>query len=90
MKKVDYNELLSTEMKLLIVQGQTLVSQTNKRVSEQFQNVDLICRLQLRDDCKAVERFIKKFKKGKVTDGDMEELSKAMTRLQTSADAILK
>ena len=90
MKKVDYNELLSNEMKLLIVQGQTLVSQTHERVTEQFKDVDLICRLQLRDDCKAVERFIKKFKKGRVTDKDMEELNKAVIRLQTSADAILK
>lgn len=81
---------LPTEWKELIVNGQTLVDETKKRMKTQPKPVDLICRLQLRDDCKAVERFIKILGKRKTSQQDAKNLELAILRLETSSRGILK
>ncbi|MDD3278520.1 MAG: hypothetical protein PHG16_06510 [Lachnospiraceae bacterium] len=81
---------MSTELKILIVQGQTLVDQTRKEVKEPGRRLDLTCRLQLRDDCGVVEKYIKKIYSGKARRKVEEELKMAVLRLQTTADGILR
>ena len=59
-------------------------------VKEQGWEVDLTCKLQLRDDCAAIEKLIKKIEKGKYKQKDLEGLKLAIIRLQTTSDGILK
>lgn len=81
---------LSTEVKLAIVQAQTLVDETKKKQNGQAKGLDLTCRFQLRDDYKAIESYIKKVKQGKAKGDVVTELNTLMIRLKTSADGILK
>lgn len=79
---------LPVEIKVMIVNGQTLVDDTRKRVKGS--EADLTGRLQLRDDCFAVEKAIKKLEKGKYKQKDVEGLRLAIIRLQTTSNGILK
>ncbi len=78
---------LSAEIKVMMVNGQTLVDGTRKRVKAG--GVDLTGKLQLRDDCAAVEKAIKKLEKGKYKQKDIDELRLAIIRLQTTSEGIL-
>lgn len=79
---------LPTDVKVLIVNGQTLVDETRKQVKEKF--IDLTSKLQLRDDCAAVEKLIKKLQRGKFKQKDIDNLKLAVIRLQTTSEEILK
>lgn len=89
MKEQERMEQLPVELKVLIVNGRTLVEETRRRVKE-IGWVDLTCKLQLRDDCAAVEKLIQKISKGKYKPKDAEALKLAIIRLQTTSDGILK
>lgn len=84
-----YNQL-PAEVKVLIVNAKTLVDDTRKKIKLYPEPIDLTCRLQLRDDCGAIERCINKLGKRSATQKDVENLELAMVRLETSAEGILK
>lgn len=88
MKDMENLNHLPVEIKILIVNGQTLVDETRKLVKER--GVDLTGKLQLRDDCAAVEKAIKKLQKGKFKQKDIDNLRLATIRLQTTSDGLLK
>lgn len=88
MKNMENLNRLPAEIKVMVVNGQALVDETRKLVKEQ--SVDLTGRLQLRDDCAAVEKAIKKLEKGKYKQKDVDGLKFAAIRLQTTSDALLK
>lgn len=79
---------LPVEIKVMIVNGQTLVDETRKNVKGS--GADLTCRLQLRDDCAAVEKAIAKLQKKKWKQKDVESLRLAIIRLRTTSEGILK
>lgn len=79
---------LPTEVKVLVVNGQNLVEETRALTKEK--RPDLTSKLQLRDDCAAVEKAIKKLKKGKLKEKDVENLRLAVIRLETTSYEILK
>ena len=81
---------LPVEVKVLIINAQTLVDKTRERMKEKGWEVDLTCKLQLRDDCGAVERLIKKIRTGRYKAKDTEALKLAVMRLQTTSEGILK
>ncbi|MDD3402935.1 MAG: hypothetical protein PHQ72_06220 [Hespellia sp.] len=85
----DYDSL-SAEEKLLIVNGQTLVNETREKVKMRTKALDLTCRFQLRDDCKAIEKCIQKLSRSGGSEPDMKKLELAIIRLQTSAKGILE
>ena len=80
---------LPTEVKLLIVNAQTLVDRTKAAVKEKRTEVDLTGKFQLKDDCKAIEKLFKKFKAGKASEKDIKALELAVIRLQTTAGALV-
>lgn len=86
-KTQNVNEL-PAELKILIVNGQTLVDYVKKNMTGR--GLDMTCRFQLRDDSKAVEKYIKLIQKGKYKEKDVEALKLAMIRLRTTSDALLK
>lgn len=88
MAKMEKLNELPDEIKVLIVNGQTLADKTKTNMNGR--GLDMTCRFQLRDDCKAVEKYIKQIKKGKYSEKDVTALRLAIVRLQTSSDALIK
>ena len=89
---IDFSNMnhLSPEMKILIVNGQTLVEQAKKKSHEKCYDFDLTSKMQLRDDCKAVEKKIKEIGKGKAGKTDYKELENLILRLQTTLNGLLQ
>ena len=88
MKKLGNLDQLPAEVKIMLVNGQRMVDETRKEVKGR--GIDLTSRLQLRDDCAAVENIIEKIRKGKFKQKDIDGLEPAIIRLRTSSEAILK
>lgn len=86
-EKMNY---LPTEVKIQIVNAQALVDRTKTTMKEKRTEVDLTGKFQLKDDCKAIEKLIKKFSAGKAAEKDVKELELAIIRLQTTAGALLQ
>lgn len=89
MSKIDNMNSLPTEVKLLIVNAQALVDKTRKAAKEKRTEIDMTGKFQLKDDCKAIEKIIKKFASGKATEKDLKALEVAVIRLQTTAGALV-
>ena len=53
---------LPADVKILIVNAQSLVDRTKTAVKEKRTEVDMTGKFQLKDDCKAIEKIIKKFR----------------------------
>ena len=89
MGKIENMNSLPTEVKLLIVNGQALVDKTKKAMKEKRTEVDMTGKFQLKDDCKAIEKLVKKFAAGKASEEDVKALEVAIIRLQTTAGALV-
>ena len=80
---------LPADVKILIVNAQSLVDRTKEAMKEKRTEVDLTGKFQLRDDCRAIEKLIKKFSSGKAGEKDVKVLEVAVIRLQTTAGALV-
>lgn len=89
MSGIENMNQLPTEVKVLIVNAQSLVDKTKSAMKEKRTEVDLTGKFQLKDDCKAIEKIIKKFAAGKAGDKDIKALELAIIRLQTTAGALV-
>lgn len=83
------NENTSDELQNLIHQGQTKVSEIRTEVKARGIGLDLTCKMQLRDDCKNVEKYIKKIQAGGSVEKNTEQLRLAILRLEMSSNGIL-
>lgn len=88
----DFSKLndLPAEVKLLIVNGQTLVNDAKDKVKSREYYFDLTSKLQLKSDCKEVEKYIKLISKGKLNDKNKTALELSITRLHTTLDGLIK
>lgn len=75
---------LSTEVKELIVTGQTLIDQADQTLQSRNCNFDLTSKRQLKTDCRKVEKSIQTIVDGKVNDKTIKQLNDAVTCLKTS------
>jgi len=73
-----------------IYESKALLEQTEKAMKEPGRFLDLTCKLQLRDDCSALRRKLKKLRPDKMTMKDLEELRLMTLRLKTTSENILK
>jgi len=89
MSEVNNMNQLPADVKILIVNAQELVDKTKIAMKEKRTEVDLTGKFQLRDDCKAIEKIIKKFSAGKAAEKDVKELELAVIRLKTTAGALV-
>ena len=80
---------LPADVKILIVNAQSLVDRTKEAMKEKRTEVDLTGKFQLRDDCRAIEKLIKKFSSGKAGEKVVKALEVAVIRLQTTAGALV-
>lgn len=86
----DFSSLnhLDADKKLLLVNGQELVDKTKAGIKEKGYLIGLVGKGQLKDDCKAVERLIRKIAKGKAKENDYEALRLAIVRLKTTSEGL--
>ncbi len=89
MNKLKNLNHLPVEEKILIANAQALVDRTQAAMKEKRTEIDLTGKFQLKDDCKAIEKIIKKYVSGKATAEDAKKLELAMTRLKTTAGALV-
>lgn len=87
----DYSKMnhLSPEMKTLIANGQALVDKARVVSKEKGYDFDLTAKMQLRDDCKAVEKKIKMLANSKAGEKDYKELECLIIRLNTTLKGLL-
>lgn len=88
----DFSKLnhLSPEVKVLIVNGQQLVADAREKMQSKEYFFDLTSKMQLKTDCKEVEKYIKLIEKGKFNDKNKKALELAITRLHTTLDGIMR
>lgn len=88
----DFSKLnhLSPEMKILVVNGQQLVADAKEKMQSKEYFFDMTSKMQLKSDCKEVEKYIKLIEKGKLNDKNKKALELAITRLQTTIDGVMK
>lgn len=89
MKSKTEIKALSDELKELISQGQAQVDQVREEMKTKGIGMDRTCKLQLRDDCKNVEKLIQKIQKGEKLEENTEKLKRAMIVLHTTSQGIL-
>lgn len=73
-----------------IYESKALLEQTEKAMKEPGRFLDLTCKLQLRDDCSALRRRLKKIKPEKMTAEELTSLRLLTLRLKTTSENILK
>ena len=79
---------LPAEVKILIVQAQTLVETTREGVKEKGWDLDMTGKMQLKTDCADVENAIHKISK-KFGPKEQKALELAVIRLQTTSQGLL-
>ena len=81
----DFSNLndLPAEVKLLIVNGQTLIEETKKTLESRTYDFDLTSKRELKTDCRQVEKYIQLIERGKVTEKNVKGLENSITKLQT-------
>ncbi len=81
----DFSNLnnLPAEVKLLIVNGQTLVEKATQTLNDRNNNFDLTSKRELKADCKQVEKYIQLIENGKITEKNVKALEKSVVKLQT-------
>lgn len=82
----DFSKLnqLPTEVKQLIVMGQSLIDEANATLKDRYCNFDLTSKRQLKGDCAKVEKCIQRLVNGNVTEKSIGQLEVAVTCLKTS------
>lgn len=88
----DFSNLnhLQPEVKLLIVNGQALVDDAKEKMKDRNYYFDLTSKMQLKSDCKEVEKYIKLISNGKLNDKNKTLLELSITRLRTTLDGLIK
>ena len=88
----DFSSLnhLPAETKQLIVNAQTLVSETKSVLAAKQYFFDLISKNQMKTDCKRVEKAIRAFCDGKTDVKSLKELEVATVCLQTTLEGVVQ
>lgn len=79
---------LPAEVKVLIVQGQTLVDETRKKVKERGWEVDMTGKMQLKTDCADVEKAIAKLSQSNGKGGGLGRIFRPQKEQKISAKDI--
>lgn len=79
---------LPTDIKELIVNGKTLVVDAMNKMKNRELGFDLTSKMQLKLDCKEVEKYIKLIASGKLDDKTKKGLEVSIVRLQTTIEGL--
>ena len=81
---------LPADVKVLIVNGKALVEDAMKKMKNLEYGFDLTSKMQLKSDCKEVEKYIKLISSGKLNDKTQKGLEISIIRLQTTVDGLVR
>lgn len=89
---MDFSSLnhLPTDVKVLMVNGKTVVEDAKEKLQSREYRLDLTSKLQIKSDCKEVEKYIKMIASGKMNEKNKKALEVATIRLQTTVEGIIK
>lgn len=90
MNDFSYLNDLPSEVKMLIVKGQTLVDEVKEALQSRKIYFDMTSKMQLKSDCKNVEKYVKLISKGKVNEKNVKQLELSIVRLRTSYDGVVQ
>lgn len=74
---------LPANVKVLIVNGQTLINEANETMKEHTYKFDLTSKREIKTDIKTVERNIFLIAKGKATEKNIKALENSIIKLRT-------
>ena len=88
----DFSNLnqLPSEIKQLIVTGQTLVNDVKDKMKDRSYSFDLTSKMQLKSDCKEVEKYLKFISKGKTKEKYVKQLDVSIVRLRTTFEGLIE
>ncbi len=88
----DFSNLnnLPAEIKLLVVNGQTLVDTVKEALKKREYRFDLTSKAQLKLDCRLVEKYIRFTVRGKLKDKHIKDFELSIVRLQTTYDGVVQ
>ena len=81
---------LPTDIKELIANGRTLVEDAMNKMKDRDLGFDLTSKMQLKSDCKEVEKYIKLIANGKLNEKTKRGLELSIVRLQTTLDGVIR
>lgn len=81
---------LPTEIKLLLVNGQTLVNSAKEKIKSREYYFDLTSKMQLKSDYKEVEKYIRHITNGNMDDEVQRKLELAIARLKTTLNGLIE
>ena len=90
MRKLKYEELLPTDVKVTVINSWKLMDDTKNGMRDAGGGLDMTCRFQLRSDITQLEKALKKADSPKAGPADFEKLQHAYLRLKTSYEHILQ
>ncbi len=88
----DFSDLnnLPVDWKILVVNGQALVDETQEKIKDRDLNMDMTSKALLKSNCKEIEKYIKLISKGKADEKVMAKLELATTKLNTNLTGIVQ
>lgn len=89
MKDLSNINNLSTEVKVAIVQGQATIEKAQKVMEKYKYDFDLTSKRELKTDIKHIEKYMLLIENGKVTEKNIKELEKSITKLNTVVDGLV-
>lgn len=81
---------LSPDVKVLLVNGQTLVDETKEKLGSRKYPFDLTSKMQLKSDYKEVKKYIRHITNGNIEDEVQRKLELAIARLKTTLNGIIE
>lgn len=91
MNVTDFSKLndLPTEVKALIVTGQSLIDAAEQTLKDRYCGFDLTSKRQLKSDCVKVEKCIQKLYTGKINEKNIQQLEASVTCLNTTYQGLV-
>lgn len=74
----------------LFENGQALVNEVKEKLQDRSYSFDLTSKMQLKSDCKEIEKYLKLISKGKAKEKDTKQLEVAIVRLRTTIDGLIQ
>ena len=81
---------LPVDTKILIANGQALVEEAREKIQDRNSGFDLTSKLQLKADCKEVDKYIRQISSGKVSEKNAKSLELSIIRLQTTLNGLIQ
>ncbi len=74
----------------LLFSGQALLDEVKEKMQDGKYSFDLTSKMQLKSDCKAIEKYLKLISSGKAKEKDVKNLEVMIVRLRSTIDGLIQ